>query len=106
MSRSSRYALLGVLSAGVFLAGLELMVTAVALPKIILDFSSNAQNPVLGAPSLVVDRERLPARVHRRDAARGPDGRRLGRPTACSSARSRCSRSDRCSPAGPRRSTS
>src|SRR4029079_8417892 len=45
MSRSSRYALLGVLSAGVFLAGLELMVTAVALPKIILDFSSNAQNP-------------------------------------------------------------
>ena len=45
MSRSSRYALLGVLSAGVFLAGLELMVTAVALPKIILDFSSNSQNP-------------------------------------------------------------
>src|SRR6478735_11077386 len=45
MSQSSRYALLGVLSAGVFLAGLELMVTAVALPKIILDFSSNAQNP-------------------------------------------------------------
>src|SRR5262245_36796378 len=45
MSRGSSYALLGVLSAGVFLAGLELMVTAVALPKIILDFSSNAQNP-------------------------------------------------------------
>ena len=45
MSRNSRYALLAVLSAGVFLAGLELMVTAVALPKIILDFSSNSQNP-------------------------------------------------------------
>ena len=28
-----------------FLAGLELMVTAVALPTIILDFSANAQNP-------------------------------------------------------------
>src|SRR4029078_3704807 len=45
MSRSSRYALLGVLSAGVFLAGLELMVTDVALPKIILELSSNSQNP-------------------------------------------------------------
>jgi MFS family permease len=45
MTRGSAYALLGVLSAGVFLAGLELMVTAVALPTIILDFSSNAQNP-------------------------------------------------------------
>jgi MFS family permease len=45
MSRGSAYALLGVLGAGVFLAGLELMVTAVALPRIIQDFSSNAQNP-------------------------------------------------------------
>ena len=45
MSRGSAYALLAVLSAGVFLAGLELMVTAVALPTIIQDFSSNAQNP-------------------------------------------------------------
>ncbi|MFL5724771.1 MAG: MFS transporter [Chloroflexota bacterium] len=45
MSRGSTYALLGVLGAGVFLAGLELMVTAVALPTIILDFSSNSQNP-------------------------------------------------------------
>jgi MFS family permease len=44
MTRGSRYALLGVLSAGVFLAGLELMITAVALPTIIRDFSSNAQN--------------------------------------------------------------
>jgi MFS transporter, DHA2 family, triacylglyceride efflux pump len=45
MSRGSAYALLAVLSAGVFLAGLELMVTAVALPTIIQDFSSNTQNP-------------------------------------------------------------
>src|SRR6186997_1310109 len=45
MTRASAYALLGVLSAGVFLAGLELMVTVVALPTIILDFSTNAQNP-------------------------------------------------------------
>src|SRR5262245_41082395 len=45
MSKGSAYALLGVMSAGVFLAGLELMVTAVALPTIILDFSANAQNP-------------------------------------------------------------
>ena len=43
--QGSAYALLGVMSAGVFLAGLELMVTAVALPTIILDFSANAQNP-------------------------------------------------------------
>jgi MFS family permease len=45
MTRATAYVLLAVLGAGVFLAGLELMVTAVALPKIILDFSSNAQNP-------------------------------------------------------------
>jgi MFS family permease len=45
MSRASAYVLLAVLGAGVFLAGLELLVTAVALPTIIGDFSSNAQNP-------------------------------------------------------------
>jgi MFS family permease len=45
MTRASAYALLAVLGAGVFLAGLELMITAVALPTIILDFSANAQNP-------------------------------------------------------------
>jgi MFS family permease len=37
MTRGSAYALLAVLSAGVFLAGLELMITAVALPTIIND---------------------------------------------------------------------
>jgi MFS family permease len=37
MSRGSAYALLAVLGAGVFLAGLELMITAVALPTIITD---------------------------------------------------------------------
>ena len=35
MSRRERYLLLGVLGVGVFLAGLELMVTAVALPQIL-----------------------------------------------------------------------
>jgi MFS family permease len=45
MTRASASVLLAVLGAGVFLAGLELMVTAVALPTIIGDFSSNAQNP-------------------------------------------------------------
>jgi MFS family permease len=43
MNRGSAYALLAVLSAGVFLAGLELMITAVALPTIITDLVS--QNP-------------------------------------------------------------
>ena len=37
MTRGSAYALLAVLGAGVFLAGLELMITAVALPTIIRD---------------------------------------------------------------------
>ena len=37
MSRGSALALLAVLGAGVFLAGLELMITAVALPTIITD---------------------------------------------------------------------
>jgi MFS family permease len=45
VTRRSASVLLAVLSAGVFLAGLELMVTAVALPTIIQDFSTNSQNP-------------------------------------------------------------
>lgn len=40
MDRRSRLVLLTVLGAGVFLAGLELMVTAVALPSIVADLSS------------------------------------------------------------------
>src|SRR3954453_22740625 len=44
MTRGSASVLLPVLGIGVFLAGLELMVTAVALPTIIRDFSSNTQN--------------------------------------------------------------
>jgi MFS family permease len=40
MDRRSRLVLLGVLGIGVFLAGLELMVTAVALPSIIADLAS------------------------------------------------------------------
>ena len=46
MTRGSAYALLAVLSAGVFLAGLELMITAVALPTIITDLvSANPDRP-------------------------------------------------------------
>lgn len=40
MARRDRVVLLGVLGVGVFLAGLELMVTAVALPSILRDLSS------------------------------------------------------------------
>ena len=40
MDRRARLVLLGVLGAGVFLAGLELMVTAVALPSIVTDLAS------------------------------------------------------------------
>ena len=40
MDRRSRIVLLAVLGAGVFLAGLELMVTAVALPSIVTDLAS------------------------------------------------------------------
>lgn len=40
MSRRDRLVLLAVLSAGVFLAGLELMITAVALPSILTDLAS------------------------------------------------------------------
>ncbi len=39
LSRRNRYILLAVLGTGVFLAGLELLVTAVALPAIVADFS-------------------------------------------------------------------
>ncbi len=39
-SRAASLALLGVLGAGVFLAGLELMITAVALPAIVADLAS------------------------------------------------------------------
>ncbi|HSO30457.1 MAG TPA: MFS transporter [Candidatus Sulfomarinibacteraceae bacterium] len=40
MDRRSRFVLLAVLGTGVFLAGLELMVTAVALPSIVTDLAS------------------------------------------------------------------
>ncbi len=43
MDRRSRIVLLAVLGAGVFVAGLELMVTAVALPSIVVDLSSWTQ---------------------------------------------------------------
>ena len=40
MTRTARLVLLAVLGAGVFLAGLELMITAVALPSIVTDLAS------------------------------------------------------------------
>ena len=49
MSRRAAVVLLGVFGAGVFLAGLELMITAVALPAIILDF---ARDPVFAFKEL------------------------------------------------------
>ena len=39
MDRRAAYVLLAVLGAGVFLAGLELMITAVALPSIVVDLA-------------------------------------------------------------------
>jgi MFS family permease len=46
MNRGSAYALLAVLGAGVFLAGLELMITAVALPTIITNLvAANPDRP-------------------------------------------------------------
>src|SRR4051794_9687017 len=45
MTRGSAYVLLAVVGAGVFLAGLELMVTAVALPSILADLA----DPTLGS---------------------------------------------------------
>ena len=45
MSRASASVLLAVFGSGVFLAGLELMITAVALPAIIIDL---AADPILG----------------------------------------------------------
>src|SRR3954466_4008101 len=45
MTRGSRLVLLGVVGVGVFLAGLELMVTAVALPSILADLA----DPTLGS---------------------------------------------------------
>jgi MFS family permease len=45
MSRGSKIVLLAVFGLGVFLAGLELMITAVALPAIIVDL---APDPILG----------------------------------------------------------
>src|SRR5262249_22767206 len=48
VSRTSAWSLLGVFSIGVFLAGLELMITATALPSILLDLAIVDQ---LGKPA-------------------------------------------------------
>ena len=48
VSRGASLVLLGVLGAGVFLAGLELMITAVALPSIVVDLARRAGSPSSG----------------------------------------------------------
>ena len=80
--------LLAVLGAGVFLAGLELMITAVALPAIVVDLAG--LDP---PPRGVVDHQRLPAGATS-SRCRWPAGSpTCGATGACSSARSCCSRS-------------
>ena len=77
VTRRASLVLLAVLGAGVFLAGLELMITAVALPSI-----RRRPGRLDPAPAGVVDRQRLPARLRGDDAARRPPRRPVGRPAA------------------------
>jgi MFS family permease len=55
MSRSSRLVLLASLSAGVFLVGVELMVTAVALPSILADLTDWTQPGALRHASWIIN---------------------------------------------------
>ena len=102
MDRRSALVLLVVFGAGVFLAGLELMITAVALPSILgrprrpdrrLGLDRAAQGEL--------DHQRLPARVHPDDAPGRPARRPVGRPPAVPRRRSASSSSARAL-AGPR----
>ena len=69
-------------ASGVFLAGLELMVTAVALPSILADLADPARRDRLGrAAQGQLDHQRLPAGLHPDDAAGRPAGRPVGRPS-------------------------
>ena len=90
-----------------FLAGLELMITAVALPSILgrprrpdrrLRLDRAAQGEL--------DHQRLPARLHPDDAAGRPAGRPVGRPPAVHRRARRVHGRARRWPAPPRRSTS
>ena len=101
MSRSSRYALLAVLGAGVFLAGLELMITAVALPSILLDLAVTDQ---LGKPPSPSSATRRGSSTATCSPTSSRCRWRAGWPTSgaragCSSARSSCSRRVARSPA-------
>ena len=82
VSRFDRMVLLGVFGAGVFLAGLELMVTAVALPAIVTDLADWTH---LREASWIVNGYLLASIV---TMPSGRAARRcLGRATRCSSAR-------------------
>ena len=107
MDRRSALVLLAVFGAGVFLAGLELMITAVALPSILADLVDAGRHVGLGrAAQGELDHQRLPARLHPGDAAGRPPGRPVGCAPAVPRRRSSCSRSESRSPAWPRTSTS
>ncbi len=107
MDRRSAYVLLAVVGAGVFLAGLELMVTAVALPSILADLADPSSGSAwVELRKAVVDHQRLPAGLHPDDA----DGRSAGRPVGRAPAVPRCAgrvhRRVRAGRARPRRWTS
>src|SRR6185503_6654616 len=101
VSRFSRWSLLAVFGIGVFLAGLELMITATALPSILLDLA-------------VTDQLGKPAFSELRHASWIVNGYLLayvvamplaGAQDASSSSRSSCSSPDRSPRAALRRST-
>ena len=80
MGRGLSTLLLGVVAIGAFLSGLELMITAVALPAIVVDLADWTE-----LRAGVLDHQRLPARVDRGHAPRrasSPTGTACG---ACSS---------------------
>ena len=74
MHPAAAWAVLVVASLGVFLGGVELMVVAIALPV------DRGRLRRLGRPGArLVDRERVPAGLHRGHAARRPRRRPVGR---------------------------
>ena len=102
VSRFTAWSLLAVFGIGVFLAGLELMITAIGAavdPARPRGHRPARQARVHRAPPRVLDRQRLPARVRRRDAAGRPAGRPVGRPAAVPRRRSSSSSSARSWPA-------
>ena len=74
---------------GVFLAGLELMVTAVALPSILVDLADPRTGTAwVELRKASLDHQRLPAGLHPDDAAGRPAGRPVGRAAAVHGRRS------------------